>query len=155
MDQIRRYHKETPDLFAASQVFEVTQLMDFFYGVTWRTGRKDLFNWKDEQPGSYERKVKAFFDPKRFLKVLKEYIIFLTKDEELSKVILRQHQTRAVEKVVARAHDPAKRRGLIWHTQGSGKTLTMITVAANLLRERCACPRAPRARRWRGRSRRC
>jgi len=135
VDQIRRYHQQTPDLFAASQVFEVTQLLDFFYGVTWRTSRKDLFNWKDEQPGDFERKVKAFFDRKRFLKVLHDYIIFLTKDEELSKVILRQHQTRAVEKVVARAADPAKRRGLVWHTQGSGKTLTMITIASRLLRE--------------------
>ena len=30
--------------------------------------------------------------------------------------------------------DPGKRRGLIWHTQGSGKTLTMITIASRLLR---------------------
>ena len=48
--------------------------------------------------------------------------------------MLRQHQTRAVEKVIERIHDPNKRRGLVWHTQGSGKTLTMITIAARLLR---------------------
>ena len=69
------------------------------------------------------------------MQVLKDYIIFLTKDDELTKVILRQHQTRAVEKVIPRVLEPAKRRGLIWHTQGSGKTLTMITIAAKLLRE--------------------
>ena len=51
------------------------------------------------------------------------------------KIILRQHQTRAVEKVIDRVYDPDKRRGLIWHTQGSGKTLTMITIASKLLRE--------------------
>ena len=92
--------------------------------------RKNLFNWKDEQPGNYERKVKAFFDRARFLRLLRDYIVFLGKDDELTKVILRQHQTRAAEKVIER-----KRRGLVWHTQGSGKTLTMLTVASKLLRE--------------------
>jgi len=48
-------------------------------------------------------------------------------------VVLRPHQIRAAERVIARARDPGKRRGLIWHTQGSGKTYTMITVAKLLL----------------------
>ena len=76
------------------------QLLDFYYGATWSTSRKNLFNWKDEQPRRLRAgKVKPFFDRRRFLKVLRDYIIFLTKDDELTKVILRQHQTRAVEKV--------------------------------------------------------
>ncbi|MFN8475906.1 MAG: HsdR family type I site-specific deoxyribonuclease [Anaerolineae bacterium] len=134
VDQVRRYHRETPEMLIAPQVFEVTQLLDFYYGATWSTSRKNLFNWREEQEGDYERKVKAFFDRRRFLKVLRDYIIFLTRDDELGKVILRQHQTRAVEKVLERVDDPSKRRGLIWHTQGSGKTLTMITIASQLLR---------------------
>jgi type I restriction enzyme, R subunit len=135
VEQIRRYHRETPQMFIASQVFEVTQLLDFFYGVSWSTSRKNLFNWKEVEPGNYERKIKAFFDRERFLGLLRDYIVFLTKDDELTKVILRQHQTRAVEKVIARIDDPTRRRGLIWHTQGSGKTLTMITIASKLLRQ--------------------
>ena len=47
--------------------------------------------------------------------------------------MLRPHQMRAVERCVARAKDEEKRRGLIWHTQGSGKTYTMITVAKRLI----------------------
>lgn len=133
--QIRRYHRETPEMLALPQVFEVTQMLDFFYGVTWRMNRKDLFNWRDEVDGDYERKIKAFFDRTRFLRVLREYIAFISKDDELSKIILRQHQTRAVEKVVERVADARKRRGLIWHTQGSGKTLTMMTIASKLLRD--------------------
>lgn len=139
--QIRRYHAETPELLVAPQLFEVTQLWDFFYGATWSTSRKNIFNWKEElagaeaQPIDYERKVKAFFDRTRILKVLRDDVIFLAKDDELTKVILRQHQARAVERVIERVYDPSKRRGLIWHTQGSGKTLTMITIAARLLRE--------------------
>lgn len=135
VDQIRRYHRETPEMFVATQVFEVSQLLDFFYGVTWSTSRKNLFNWRDEQPGDYEAKVKAFFNRPRFLRLVRDYVLFLTENDELTKKILRQHQTRAVEKVVERVAETTKRRGLIWHTQGSGKTLTMLTIAAKLLRE--------------------
>ena len=95
---------------------------------------KTCFNWKTDESVSYEEKVKTFFDQPRFLKVLRESIIFQSRDDKLTKVVLRQHQTRAVEKVIKRVHDPNKRRGLIWHTQGSGKTLTMITIASQLLR---------------------
>ncbi len=134
VEQIRRYHRETPEMFTTAQLFGVTHLLDFFYGVTWNTSRKNLFNWKADDPANYEEKVKTFFDPARYLKTLRESIIFLSKDDELTKVVLRQHQTRAVEGVVERVYDPIKRRGLIWHTQGSGKTLTMITIASRLLR---------------------
>ena len=135
MTQIRRYHVETPEMLIAPQVFEVTELIKFFYGATWSTSRKNLFNWKDVVQGDFEHTVKTFFDRQRFLKLLRDYIIFLTRDDDLVKIILRQHQTRAVEKVINRVCDSEKRRGLIWHTQGSGKTLTMITIASKLLRE--------------------
>jgi type I restriction enzyme R subunit len=133
VDQVRRYHRETPEMLTAPQVFEVTQLLDFFYGPTWSTNRKNIFNWRDVSSGDYEQKVKNFFERRRFLRLLRDYIIFLAKDDELTKVILRQHQVRAVEKVVERIQEGDKRHGLIWHTQGSGKTLTMITIASRLL----------------------
>ena len=134
VEQIRRYHAETPEMFTVAQLFGVTQMLELFYGVTWNVSRKNLFNWKTDDPTNYEEKVKTFFDRNRFLKVLRESIIFQSRDDALTKVVLRQHQTRAVEKVVERVHDPDKQRGLIWHTQGSGKTLTMITIASRLLR---------------------
>ncbi|MYA69837.1 HsdR family type I site-specific deoxyribonuclease [Candidatus Poribacteria bacterium] len=134
VDQIRRYHDETPEMFTTAQLFGVTQLLDFLYGVTWNVTRKNLFNWKTDEPTNYEQKVKTFFNRDRFLKVLQQSIIFQSKDDQLTKIVLRQHQTRAVEKVIERVKDPNKRRGLVWHTQGSGKTLTMISIAARLLR---------------------
>ena len=134
VEQIRRYHNETPEMFTTAQLFGVTQLMDFFYGVTWNTNRKNLFNWKTDEPTNYEQKVKTFFNRKHFLEVLHRSIIFQSRDDQLTKIVLRQHQTRAVEKVIERVQDPGKRRGLVWHTQGSGKTLTMISIAARLLR---------------------
>jgi hypothetical protein len=131
--QIREYHRETPEMLTSPQVFDITHLIDFYYGSTWNLDRKNLFNWKDEAKGNFENKVKRFFDRKRFLKMLKEWILFYIKDDELQKTILRQHQTRAIEKVVERCADSEKKTGLIWHTQGSGKTFTMITAARQVL----------------------
>ena len=68
------------------------------------------------------------------LKFLKDYIVFAEQEEELQKYILHQHQTTAVEKVIERAHDPTLTRGLVWHTQGSGKTYTMIKAAEMLFK---------------------
>lgn len=134
VDQIRRYHDETPEMMASPQIYDVTHLLDFYYGVTWNITRKCLFNWKDVERGNFEKKVKTFFDRQRVLDLIKNYIIFAKKDDELVKVILRQHQTRTAVKVVNRALDEKKRTGLVWHTQGSGKTYTMITAASLLLR---------------------
>jgi type I restriction enzyme R subunit len=115
------------------QLHALTHLVQFYYGATWNLSRKGLFNWRDEQAGNFETLVKTFAAPRRVLRVLTDFILFTRKDEELSKVVLRPHQMRAVERCVQRAQTPDKRRGLIWHTQGSGKTYTMITVAKRLI----------------------
>jgi len=134
-DQIRRYHEQGPELMAEAQLFALTHLVKFFYGPTWNLSRKALFNWRDEQAGDFETLVKTSIAPRRVLRVLTDYILFVRKDGELTKAVLRPHQMRAVEKVIARSRDPEKRRGLVWHTQGSGKTYTMITVAKRLLED--------------------
>ena len=134
VDQIRRYHRETPELFVPEQVFTATDAIGFSYGVSWNTVRRNIFNWKDEEVGKLEAKVKSFCAIPQVLAFLKDYIVFAEKDEELNKYILRQHQTGAVEQVVSRALDPGRTRGLVWHTQGSGKTFTMIKAAEMLFR---------------------
>lgn len=131
--QLRRYELETPEMLTAPQVFNITHLIEYFYGVTWNTQRKFVFNWKEEKPGSYEDRVKHFFDHTRFLRMLRDWILFFEQDDELHKTILRQHQTRAAIKVAERCADPEKRSGLVWHTQGSGKTFTMVTAARLIL----------------------
>lgn len=50
--------------------------------------------------------------------------------------MLRQHQRLAIGKVVERCQDRAKRRGLIWHTQGSSKTFTLLTAARLILEDK-------------------
>lgn len=134
VDQIRRYHIETPELFIPEQIFTATDAIGFSYGVTWNTVRRNIFNWKHEEVGKLESKIKSFCAIPQVLALLKDYIIFAEKDEELNKYILRQHQTDAVELVVNRALDTKRKRGLVWHTQGSGKTFTMIKVAELLFK---------------------
>ncbi|MDZ7371261.1 MAG: type I restriction endonuclease, partial [candidate division KSB1 bacterium] len=157
-DQIRRYHAEAPELLAQAQLFALTHLIQFFYGATWTLTRKAIFNWREEagaqgstpsQQADFETLVKSFLAPRRVLRMLTDYILFARKDGELTKIVLRPHQMRAVERVLARAREamgaqpPAPRRvalktvpprrGLIWHTQGSGKTYTMLTIARRLI----------------------
>ena len=134
IDQIRRYHQETPEYFVPEMTFVATDALGFDYGVTWNTVKRNIFHWKHEQIGQLEAKVKTFFEIPRILHLLKDYIIFAEKDEDLQKYILAQHQTTAVELAVARAHDATKHRGLIWHTQGSGKTFTMLKTAELLFK---------------------
>ena len=135
VDQIRRYHRETPELFVSQQLFTATDAIGFSYGVSWNTARRNIFNWKGDEVGQLEAKVKSFCAIPQVLAFLKDYIVFVEKDEELNKYILRQHQTSAVERVLERALEPERTRGLIWHTQGSGKTFTMIKAAERLFRE--------------------
>lgn len=134
VDQIRRYHRETPEYFIPQQVFTATDAIGFSYGVTWNTIRRNIFNWQDQEVGKLEAKIKSFCSIPKVLSLLKDFILFAEKDEVLQKFILKQHQTGAVEKVVERALDPDLERGLVWHTQGSGKTFTMIKSAEMLFR---------------------
>lgn len=135
VSDIKYYHSHGGELFAVAQLFAVTHLIRFLYGATWNTGRKGLLNWRDEQAGNYESLCKAFVDPARLVRVLSEFILFVRKDGELTKAVLRPHQMRAVERCLVRARDPAKKRALVWHTQGSGKTYTMITLARMLVED--------------------
>src|SRR5207247_6403758 len=134
VDQIRRYHAETPEVFVPEMIFTATEAIGFAYGVTWNTVRRNIFNWKHEEVGNLEAKVKSFCSVPNILRFLKDFILFAEKEEELQKIILRQHQATAVDKVVARALEAKRSRGLVWHTQGSGKTYTMIKAAELLFK---------------------
>ncbi|MDE0118779.1 MAG: HsdR family type I site-specific deoxyribonuclease [Bdellovibrionales bacterium] len=139
IEQLKRLERETPEIMSHPQVFNVTDAFQYFYGATWNYSRKGIFNWKKEQQGqrtkkiSLEEAVITFFEKNHFLKIIKDWVLFYYKENELQKTILKQHQTRAVEKVIKRCDEPSKKRALIWHTQGSGKTFTMLTSARLIL----------------------
>ena len=136
LDQVRRYHRQGPELLALMQIFGLTHLVQYYYGATWNTAIKNVFNWKDESVArDFETLVKTFVAPERMLRIVRDFILFTRQDDELTKVILRPHQMRAVERALQRARDPRKQHGLIWHTQGSGKTYTMLTIAKRLIED--------------------
>lgn len=134
--QLRRYEIETPELIGAPQVFNVTHLLDYWYGVTWNVTRRDMARWKQAPDEAYRFAVQAFFERNDFLRTLQHWILFYVQDSETRKSILRQHQRRAIDAIVERCADPTKTRGLIWHTQGSGKTFTLLTAAKIILEQK-------------------
>jgi len=113
------------------------------YGATWNSDLKAFYRWKaGEKDFGLESLSTTFFAHSAVLGLLRDYTIFYRNDDMVQKFLLRPHQIRTVEKIVARvvagqASLDAPDTGLEWHTQGSGKTLTMI-VAASLLRRASA-----------------
>ena len=134
--QLRRYERETPELMGAAQLFNVTHLLDYWYGVTWNLSRRFMARWKERTEDTYRFAVQSFFEPTDFLCTLRDWILFYVEDGETRKSVLREHQRRAVDRIVERCAEPAKRRGLVWHTQGSGKTFTLLTAARLILERR-------------------
>ncbi len=134
--QLRRYEVETPELLAQPQLFNVTHLIGYWYGVTWNATRRAIVKWKQSEDEEYRGAVQAFFEPAEFLHTLQHWILFYVEDGETKKSVLREHQRHAVEKVVRRCADPERTRGLIWHTQGSGKTFTLLSAARQILEDK-------------------
>ena len=135
LKQIRRYHEETPEMMVIPQSYQVTNIIDFLYGPTWNFSDKNLFSWRLDNDKSLENQVKSFFKIEYVLNFIRDCILFARQDDELRKAVLRPHQVRAAEKVLERSVS-AKKRGLIWHTQGSGKTYTMIVAAKKIMEHR-------------------
>ncbi|HLH72048.1 MAG TPA: HsdR family type I site-specific deoxyribonuclease, partial [Chloroflexota bacterium] len=134
--QLRRYEIETPELIGSPQLFNVTHLLDYWYGVTWNATRRFLARWKQAPDEAYRFAVQAFFERTDFLRTLQHWILFYVEDSETRKSVLRQHQRRAIDAVIKRCADPSKDRGLVWHTQGSGKTFTLLTAARLMLEQK-------------------
>jgi type I restriction enzyme, R subunit len=134
--QLRRYEKETPELIGSPQLFNVTHLVEYWYGVTWNANRRAIARWKQTPDEAYRFAVQAFFERTDFLRTLQHWVLFYVEDSETKKSVLRQHQRRAIDAVLARCADPEKDRGLVWHTQGSGKTFTLLTAARLILEDK-------------------
>jgi type I restriction enzyme R subunit len=134
--QLKRYEVETPELVGTPQLFNVTHLLDYWYGVTWNASRREMARWKQRREETYRFAVQSFFEPTDFLRTLQHWVLFYVQDSETRKSVLRQHQQRAIDAVLERCADPKKSRGLVWHTQGSGKTFTLLTSARIILEDK-------------------
>jgi type I restriction enzyme R subunit len=134
--QLRRYELETPELLAQPQLYNVTHLIGYWYGVTWSATRRNIAKWKHTEDEEYRLAVQSFFEPMDFLRTLRHWILFYIEDGETRKSVLREHQRKAVDKIVSRCADANRNRGLIWHTQGSGKTFTLLMAARQILEDK-------------------
>ena len=143
ISQIEEQEQLIPRLFH-SNLFNVATNDTFSRYAATGAPRAFWLNWRDPWPkkatdftGEIERLAYTLLQPQRILDFIAHFIVF-EKDPESTKTIkkmCRHQQYRAVNKMVQRVcHEPnaEKRRGLIWHTQGSGKSLTMAFAALKL-----------------------
>lgn len=87
---------------------------------------------------SQEILLAGLFDRANFLDIVRSFTLFETIDGRMVKKIARYQQFRAVHKTIARLKNGANKRdkgGVIWHTQGSGKSLTMVMLAMKMRRD--------------------
>lgn len=74
----------------------------------------------------------GLLQPERVLDILRNFIVFERDDGKIIKKVARYQQLRAANKIVDRVVESNKTKGVIWHTQGSGKSLTMLYTAYKL-----------------------
>ena len=76
----------------------------------------------------------GLLQPARVLDILQNFIVFERSNENITiiKKVARYQQLRAANKIVERVENSPNKTGVIWHTQGSGKSLTMIYTASKL-----------------------
>ncbi|MEZ0190461.1 type I restriction endonuclease subunit R [Ralstonia solanacearum] len=82
-----------------------------------------------DEPSEQDQLLWALFEPARFLELSTHYVLFETRDGKTVKKLPRYQQWRAVRKTVQRLTAPKPLGGVVWHTQGSGKSLTMALLA--------------------------
>lgn len=164
-DQLQTYKDEIPDLFVCNEALVISDGLTARIGsltankerfLPWRTLRNE--NDKPLLEYELEKVIKGFFDRELFLDYLRYFIIFEQDDGNVIKKIAGYHQFHAVREAVrvtliasapieteriaeARAKygrevQPGSRKaGVVWHTQGSGKSITMCCYAGRLLQQ--------------------
>ncbi len=146
--QLRNYMHEIPSMFYYNAILVMSDLMTSKAG-TITSGEDRFMEWKTTD-GSYENTQYAQFDTffegvfekKRFIDILKNFICFNADGEKTFKILAGYHQYFAVKKAVEKAKEATEtdgKGGVFWHTQGSGKSLSMVFYA-RLLQEKLNAP---------------
>jgi type I restriction enzyme R subunit len=136
------YEVKTPAFFVSNVLSFATEGKDLRYGAV-RQPAETWLPWSrttDELllPGmaAVLRSTELLLAPEMVLDILRTYTLFSrrssTQGGYVMKVIPRYPQVEAVNGIVERVRDTSKRQGLVWHHQGSGKTLLMAFAAAKL-----------------------
>ncbi|UAK25747.1 type I restriction endonuclease subunit R [Sphingomonas nostoxanthinifaciens] len=139
-EQIKQYERDIPRLFAPNAFNIVTDGMATLYGAT-GSPAQFFAPWRDAWPRTaadfpydLSKDLWCLCEPSRLLDLLAHFIVFEVDPETGRKIkkVCRYQQFRAVNKAVQRVATGEHRKGLIWHTQGSGKSLTMVFLAFKL-----------------------
>ncbi|MEM0962270.1 MAG: HsdR family type I site-specific deoxyribonuclease [Bacteroidota bacterium] len=138
IDQVKSAEREVPRLFHSNLFNVATTDVDLKYGAT-GAPKEYWSRWRDPWPreaaefaDATTKGAYALLEPSRLLDILAHFVVFETRDGVTVKKVCRYQQFRAVNKMVARVVEGEHRAGLVWHTQGSGKSLTMVFAALKL-----------------------
>ena len=144
--QIQTYKQEIPTLFTYNEAIVISDGLEARIGsltadtewfLPWRT-----IEGTDEAPSAeleLEVLIRGAFEKRRFLNYLKHFIVFEETDGgTIAKKIAGYHQFHAVKTAVdttvqASSLDGDQQCGVVWHTQGSGKSLTMAFYAGSII----------------------
>lgn len=135
-NQIKGYENTVPELYKYCQLGVAAEAVaKYFPIVPWQENVR-TYEWQEEGKDSIASTIELL-TPEKFLDILKNYIFYRVEFGEATKVVPRYMQFRAANKMVNRVTNNLegiedKNKGLIWHWQGSGKTLTMIFAAHKL-----------------------
>ncbi|MGV8177011.1 MAG: type I restriction endonuclease subunit R [Candidatus Bilamarchaeaceae archaeon] len=134
--QIKRYEKQVPELYKYIQIGVATKEIAKYFAIAPWNEDVDKEEWKENGKDSVDSAIQML-EPSTLLNIIRNYLWVRTKYSRTTKVIARYMQYRASERIVERVlnkinNKDKKNRGLIWHWQGSGKTLTMIFAAHKL-----------------------
>lgn len=146
-NQLQTYKEEISDLFVYNEALVVSD------GVTARVGsltanQERFLPWRtikneDDKPAlewELETVIRGFFDRELFLDYIRFFVLFETDGEKTIKKIAGYHQFHAVREAVQATIAAAnpngdKKAGVVWHTQGSGKSISMCCYAGKLLQQ--------------------
>lgn len=142
--QLRNYMKDIPSLFsfnmfcvmsdmALSKAGTITSKEDRY--MEWKT--KDG-NYESTEFVDYDTFFEGIFQRERLLDIIKNFICFSKEERGSAKILAGYHQYFAVKKAIERTKHATVSNGKIgvfWHTQGSGKSLSMVFYAHLLQQE--------------------
>jgi len=144
--QLQTYEAEIPSLFHFNELLVVSDGTEARLGCL-TSHRERFLPWrtvdgeKVAAKGSLELEtlIQGVFERKRLLELLRHFIVFEDDGGAISKKVAAYHQFHAVNRAVEATVKAAsakgdKRAGVVWHTQGSGKSLTMVFYAAKIAR---------------------
>lgn len=142
--QLRNYMKDIPSLFAFNMFCVMSDMALSKAGTI--TSKEDRYmEWKTKD-GNYESTefvdydtfFEGIFQRERLLDIIKNFICFSKEEKGSAKILAGYHQYFAVKKAIERTKHAMVSNGKIgvfWHTQGSGKSLSMVFYAHLLQQE--------------------